>query len=68
MQEQPIKPLKRQPVQPVAFGVMDWCQATSLGRSTVYRLMDSGEISFVCVGRRRLITTSPQEFIKSLQS
>lgn len=37
------------------------CERLQLGRSTVYRLMDSGELASVTVGRRRLIPAAALE-------
>ena len=50
----------------VAFGVMEFCQATSLKRAKVYQLCKAGDLSFVKCGTRTLITTSPAEFIAGL--
>ncbi len=37
------------------------CERLQLGRSTVYRLMDSGELPSVSIGRRRLIPAAALE-------
>ena len=50
----------------VAFGVMEFCQATSLKRAKVYQLLKAGDLKFVKCGTRTLITTTPAEFIAGL--
>ena len=42
-------------IQPMLYGVKDAATATSLGRTKIYELMDSGELPSVKVGTRRLI-------------
>ena len=50
----------------VAWTVRDWARQTSLGRSYVYILINAGKIGSVKSGRKRLITTSPKDYIASL--
>jgi excisionase family DNA binding protein len=42
-------------IEPMFYGVMDASEATSLGRTKIYELMDSGQLPSVKVGARRLI-------------
>jgi excisionase family DNA binding protein len=46
-----------------AWRIADWCAATGLGRTTVFDLISAGRIKSIKIGARRLITTSPNEFI-----
>ena len=55
-------------VKQVAWPVPDWCQAMGVGRSKTYELMKDGAIDSVLIGRRRLIITPPDEFIRRLAS
>jgi excisionase family DNA binding protein len=55
-------------VKQVAWPVPDWAQAMGVGRSKTYELMKDGVIDSVLVGRRRLIITPPDEFIRRLAS
>ena len=41
---------------PFLIGVQEAQRLTSLGRSTIYELMDLGDIDSVKVGKRRLIS------------
>lgn len=47
----------------VAWGLRDWCRATSLSKAFVYELIAAGKVESVRVGGKRLITTSPREFV-----
>lgn len=42
-------------IERLSYSVDEATQATSLGRSNLYELMDCGEIPYCKVGRRRLI-------------
>jgi excisionase family DNA binding protein len=42
-------------VEPIAYSVPQVMQATSLGRTTVFTLITSGELPSIVVGRRRLV-------------
>ena len=45
------------PQKPVgAFSIPEFAEAFKIGRSTVYELLDSGELRSFHVGRRRLIS------------
>jgi hypothetical protein len=50
----------------VAWTVRDWAHHTSLSKSYVYILLTKGVITSVKAGKRRLITTPPDEYIGSL--
>jgi excisionase family DNA binding protein len=41
--------------EPLALTIGDFCRAVGLGRSTVYGLIDRGELESIKVGYRRLI-------------
>ncbi len=40
---------------PLLYDIPQACERTSIGRSTLYKLVSSGDIESVKVGRRRLI-------------
>ena len=40
---------------PLAYRVNDFCKAVGVGRSTVYKLIDTGQLHTVLIGGRRLI-------------
>ena len=42
-------------LQPITVTIPVGCRVSGLGRSTIYRLLDAGEIDSVKVGKRRLI-------------
>lgn len=48
--------------------VNPWCAAVGISRSTAYELIAEGKIASVAVGKRRIITTHPRDFLASLQS
>jgi excisionase family DNA binding protein len=50
----------------VAWTVRDWAEQTSLSKTYVYILINAGTIASVKAGKKRLITTSPIEYIQSL--
>ena len=50
----------------VAWTVRDWATQTSLSKSYVYILINARKITSVKSGKKRLITTSPIEYIQSL--
>jgi excisionase family DNA binding protein len=43
------------PRDPLAYSPQDFCDATGLSRQTLYRMMRTGEITFVKARRRTLI-------------
>jgi hypothetical protein len=53
---------------PAGWSVADWSRATSIGRTKIFELLKLQKIDSVCFGRRRIITTSPAEFLASLAS
>lgn len=48
------------------YSVPEFCYGAGIGRSKVYELMNAGLVSFVTVGRRRIITTAPADFLARL--
>jgi excisionase family DNA binding protein len=40
---------------PLAYSIADFCRLIGLGRSTVYAMIDSGEIQVAQIGNRKLI-------------
>ena len=48
--------------------INEWCEATGVGRTLAYKLLNEGRIESVNVGRRRIITTHPIEFLRSCAS
>lgn len=51
------------PDNQVAWTVKDWCAATTLSPAYTYELLAAGELKSAKVGNKRLITTSPRDFI-----
>jgi excisionase family DNA binding protein len=49
-----------------AWTVRDWAHITSLSKSYVYVLLNRHVITSVKSGKRRLITTSPDDYIQRL--
>lgn len=50
----------------VAWTVKDWAHQTSLSKSYVYILVAKKKLASVKAGTRRLITTSPADYLQSL--
>jgi hypothetical protein len=48
------------------YSVPEFCYGAGIGRSKAYELMTAGLIRFVTVGRRRIITDSPADFLARL--
>ncbi len=51
----------------LGWPVRDWKTATSLSHTTVYALIKSGRIDSAKFGAKRLILTSPADFLASLK-
>lgn len=45
------------------WSVPEFCFGAGIGRSKAYEMMNAGLVSFVIIGRRRIITTSPADFL-----
>jgi hypothetical protein len=43
--------------------VGEWCRDTGLGKTTVFALIAEGSVDSVKVGRARIITTAPGDFL-----
>ena len=52
---------RREPPEPLAYSVTDAARAAGLGRSTLYELMADGQLAYVKVKARRLITRQALE-------
>lgn len=50
----------------VAWSVRDWAAAVSVSRVTVHRLVKANLIRSKLMGRKRLILTSPEEYVEGL--
>ena len=61
----PTKPAP-QHVHKVGYTIPEWCHAVGLGRSKLYLLIADGTVQSVTVGRRRIITTTPADFLAAL--
>lgn len=46
--------------------VEEWAHAAGIGRSLAYVLLQRNEITSVKVGKRRIITTAPRDFLARL--
>jgi excisionase family DNA binding protein len=42
-------------LRPLAYSIKDAVQVSSIGRTTLYSLISSGEIETVKIGKRRLV-------------
>ena len=53
-------------VERSGWSLRQWSDETGdIGRSTIYRLLDEGRIKSVKVGGRRVILTSPREYLEA---
>jgi len=50
----------------VAWSVKDWATAVSVSRVTVHRLVRANAIRSKLMGRKRLILTTPEEYVDGL--
>jgi len=50
----------------VAWTVREWARQTSLSKTYVYNLINAGKLSSVKSGKKRLITTSPKDYLDTL--
>jgi excisionase family DNA binding protein len=50
----------------VAWGIAEWAKSIGVSRSYVTALISKGRIESVKLGYKRLITTSPADFVKDL--
>jgi excisionase family DNA binding protein len=48
-------------LRPISYSVADFCRVTGLGRSTVYNLINKGEIEVSQIGHRKLISHKAAE-------
>lgn len=48
-------------LKPIALTVRSFCELTSLGRTTAYKMLHEGRIRSCLVGRRRLIMMESAE-------
>jgi predicted site-specific integrase-resolvase len=54
------------PITRVAWSVRDWAAAVSVSRVTVHRLVKADLIKSKLMGRKRLILTTPEEYVEGL--
>ncbi len=55
------------PIPPFALSIPEAARLCRIGRSTLYRELESGRLQSIHVGRRRLITTTAiQEWLSEL--
>lgn len=54
----PTKADQKPGFEPMAFSVADAVAITGLGRTTLYTLMDSGQLGYCKIGKRRMIRRS----------
>jgi len=50
----------------VAWSIKDWAAAVSISRVTVHRLVKANAIRSTLMGRKRLILTTPEEYVEGL--
>jgi excisionase family DNA binding protein len=55
------QPKRREPPEPLAYSVTDAARVAGLGRSTLYELMADGQLAYVKVKARRLVTRQALE-------
>jgi hypothetical protein len=63
---QPIDDPKQQPNK-CGWRVPEWAHAVGISRSSTYELLTEKTITSVKFGGARIITTSPEDFLKSLR-
>ena len=49
----------------LGWSILDWCDATSLGRTKTFELISNGSIRSIREGRRRIIITSPADYFNA---
>jgi hypothetical protein len=49
--------------QKFGWQIREWCKGTGVGRTKAYQFMAEGQIEFVKVGARTIITTHPADFL-----
>ena len=52
----------------LGWSILDWCDATSLGRTKTFELIINGSIRSIREGRRRIIITSPADYFNAKYS
>ena len=57
---------KDSPVTKAGYSIPEFGTATGLGRSSIYKYMGDGRITFVKAGRRTIITDQPGDFLARL--
>ena len=50
----------------VGWRILDWAEDAGISRGSVYNLLYAKKINSVKLGKARIITTSPTEFLASL--
>mgnify|MGYP001252411159 FL=1 len=52
----------------LGWSILDWCDATSLGRTKTFELISNGSIRSIREDRRRIIITSPADYFNAKYS
>ncbi|MDC0400242.1 hypothetical protein OAN59_11130 [Alphaproteobacteria bacterium] len=52
----------------LGWSILDWCDATSLGRTKTFELISNGSIRSIRESRRRIIITSPADYFNAKYS
>ncbi|WP_084489057.1 helix-turn-helix domain-containing protein [Novosphingopyxis baekryungensis] len=55
-------------VNPLAHSILDVCELTSLSRSSIYELINRGELEVISIGRRRLVLARSVEKLLGIKS
>lgn len=53
-------------IERAAWTVEEWASATTISRSTIYRMISVDSIRSVRVGGRRLIITAPTDYLANI--
>ena len=54
------------PIEQAGFTTLAWCQALSISRAKLYQLPGEFQPRSLVLGRRRIITESPREYLQRI--